>query len=169
MNSGAMNNVARQPPLPRSWTLGTDPQTLRSTFRFMAVVLVATGTLYSATVVVDFLRGQVGTRAIFAIGAAAQVIGGILVWRQPYPVGPDTFRKSWGIVAIAIGSSVLALSIQTFLGGLAEITDVLGLLALLNLVLGSVLLCSPRSRSGPDATLLGTNECGKSVRVAVAR
>jgi hypothetical protein len=106
----------------------------------MAVVLVATGTLYSATVVVDFLRGQIGTRAIFAIGAAAQVIGGILVWRHPYPVGPDTFRKSWGIVAIAIGSSVLALSIQTFLGGLAEITDIVGLLALSNLVLGSVLL-----------------------------
>ena len=106
----------------------------------MAVALLVTGTLYSATVVIDFLRGEVGTRAIVAIGAAGQLIGGTLLWRQPYPVGPDTVRKSWGIVGMAIGSSVLVNSSQIFLSGLTDGTDVLGLLGVSSLVLGSGLL-----------------------------
>jgi hypothetical protein len=106
----------------------------------MAVTLLVTGTLSSATVVLDFLRGDVGTRATVAIGAAAQLIGGTLLWRQPYPLGPDTVRKSWGIVAIAIGSSVLVYSSQNFLSGLTDGTDLLGLLSVSSLVLGSGLL-----------------------------
>ena len=106
----------------------------------MAVALLVTGTLYSATVVIDFLRGEVGLRATVAIGAAAQLIGGTLLWRQPYPVAPDTVRKSWGIVGMAIGSSVLVNSSQIFLSGLTDGTDVLGLLGVSSLVLGSGLL-----------------------------
>ena len=106
----------------------------------MAVVLVATGSLYLATIVIDFLRGQVGARAIVGIGAAAQVIGGTLLWRQPNPVGPDTVRKSSAIVSMAIGSSVLTYSLQTFLVPLTDGTDVLRILGMSNLLLGSILL-----------------------------
>lgn len=112
-------------------------ETLRVTFRFMALVLVATGAGYLSTVAIDFLRGQVGPRTIVAIGAAAQLIGGTLLWRQPNPVGPDTVRKSFAIVFMAIGSGVLTYSLQTFL---TYGTDVLGLLGLSSLVLGFVLL-----------------------------
>lgn len=135
-------NIPKQSPPPRSWeSRRTDLDTLHLTFRFMAVVLIATGALYLATVVIDFLRGQVGARAIVGVGAAAQLIGGTLLWRQPNPAGPDTVRKSFAIVLMAIGSGGLTYSLQTLLlFPLTDGADVLGLLGVFSLVLGSVLL-----------------------------
>jgi len=143
------NDNTRQFPPPRTWTSPrTDLKTFHFSVRFMAVVLLVTGGLSSATVVIDFLRGEVGTRATVAIGAAAQLIGGALLWRQPYPVGPATVRKGWGIVAMAIGSSLLVYSSQNFLSGLTDGTDVLGLLSVSNLVLGSGLLVTGAVSAG---------------------
>jgi hypothetical protein len=81
------------------------------------------------------------SRAMFAaIVAAALFIGGTSLLAQRYSAGPDTARRSAGILGLAIGPGALVYSLQNISGGVGSGTDPLTLLSVVNLVLGCVLV-----------------------------
>lgn len=119
--------------------VSADPRDVRIQYRVCGALLMATGTLYFAIVVGDLLMGKASAATLTAIGAAAQFICGTVLVAQRYLTGPDTVRRSQGILGMAIGTGTLAYSLQYIGDGGTGGTDPVALLARLSLVLGSLL------------------------------
>ena len=120
----------------------TDPDTIRAIWRVTGGLLIVAGTLYLATTVLYSVAGNLGRAMFAAIVAAALFIGGTSLLAQRYSAGPDTARRSTGIVGLAIGPGALAYSLQNISAGLGSGTDPLTLVSVVNMVLGCALVVS---------------------------
>src|SRR5438552_4506955 len=81
----------------------TDRDTIRAIWRVTGGLLIVAGTLYLATPVLYSVAGNLGRAMFAAIVAAALFLGGTSLLAQRYSAGPDTARRSTGIVGLAIG------------------------------------------------------------------
>jgi phosphotransferase system glucose/maltose/N-acetylglucosamine-specific IIC component len=95
----------------------TDPDTIRATWRVTGGLLIFAGIPYLATTVLYSVAGNVGRAMFAAIVAAALFIGGTSLLAQRYSAGPDTARRSTGIVGLAIGPGALVYSLQNLSAG----------------------------------------------------
>jgi hypothetical protein len=120
----------------------TDPDPIRATWRIVGGLLIVAGTPYLATTVLYSVVGNLGRAMFAAIVAAALFIGGTSLLAQRYSAGPDTARRSGGIVGLAIGPGALVYSLQTISAGLGTGTDPLTVVSVVNLVLGCALIVS---------------------------
>jgi len=114
----------------------TDLETIRGRFRFAGAALIFTGALLLVMTISDSLSGRVGRVMFMPILVTAFLIGGTRLLVQRYSAGPDTVRRSGGIVGLALGTGGIVFGLQGLGGGVANWTDLLMLLSLLNLVLG---------------------------------
>ena len=115
---------------------GADLANVRVSFRLSGVLLVVAGALYMSTVVVDSLRGKADGAVLTTIGAVAQLVGGSKLVAQRYPAGPDTVRRSVGILGLAIGLGILTNSLRNLLAGGAAGMDPLAILTIVGLLTG---------------------------------
>jgi hypothetical protein len=120
----------------------TDPDTIRAGWRVTGGLLIVAGTPYLATTVLDSIAGNLGRALFAAIVAAALFIGGTSLLAQRYSAGPDTARRSGGIVGLAMGPGLIFNSLQNISGGVGSGTDPLTLLSVVSLVLGCALVVS---------------------------
>ncbi len=141
MPSGLEDGVP-QPPAFHALTApsAADLEVFRVAYRVVGVFLIASGALDLSSIVLDLVRGR-GDRAMLAtIGAAARLVGGTLLLIQRYSAGPDTLRRSIGILEMALGLSILTYSLQSIAGVLTGGLDALAPIIVFNLVLGSALV-----------------------------
>jgi hypothetical protein len=95
----------------------------------------------TTTVAVDSLRGTLGTRNLFDLGAAAPLlIGGFLLWRERSSTTPDAVRRWSGIFGIALGPFSLSFALRNIAEGNPATGGVLGPVSLATLVLGMFLV-----------------------------
>src|SRR2546426_9731623 len=118
VTSGLQGSAVQPSTLPElRMPYGAGLATVRVSFRLSGVLLVVAGALYMSTVVVDFLRGKADGAVLTMIGAVAQLVGGSKLVAQRYPAGPDTVRRSVGILGLAIGLGILTNSLRNLLAG----------------------------------------------------
>jgi hypothetical protein len=120
--------------------LSADLDRIRVTWRLTGLLLIVTGTLYLVTIVFDSLSGQAARAMPTTILTVAFLIGGASLLAQRYSAGPDTVRRSHGILGLAIGIGSLVYGLRSINGGVASGTDFLMVLSVVNLVLGSGLV-----------------------------
>jgi hypothetical protein len=107
--------------------------------------MIISGALFVLTIAGYFRSGQAGRAMVGTIGAAALLIGGTKLLVQRYSAGLDMVRRSGGIVGLALGTLSIVFGLWGVglwgVGGIVgSWADLLTLLGLLNLVLGSGLI-----------------------------
>src|SRR3989442_16009301 len=110
MPGGVPNRIA----LPkRRKSFGMDLETFQA-YRVLGVVMATMGGFFfSAAIVLSLLWVRLDLRTLpIAVGAAGFLIGGTLLWRQHYSVGPNVLRRSLGALSMAIRPGPGSYSLQ---------------------------------------------------------
>src|SRR3989442_16025603 len=82
-------------------------------YRVLGVVMAAMGAFFSAAIVLSLLWVRLDLRTLpIAVGAAGFLIGGTLLLRQHYSVGPNVPRRGLGALSIAIRPGPGSYSLQ---------------------------------------------------------
>ncbi len=124
----------------RRKSFGMDLETFQA-YRVLGVVMAAMGAFFSAAIVISLLWVRLDLRTLpIAVGAAGFLIGGILLWRQHYSVGPKVLRRSIGALSIAFGPGPVSYSLQNLAEVQTADSTVFRIVVVSNMVLGTFLL-----------------------------